>query len=145
MFNVLIVNGIKTPLYYHKTDGGAAYLTDTFIEDEEGHREGSFEKANNVIRIDGGELDILKLAALSTEEGKKQMKEMTVTWQVNLNADTPLEAAEAALKMQRDRTSIATVFDVREEDDTITRVDLQEGTQVPVVDDTYNVAGLGGN
>ena len=27
MFNSIIKNGQKTPLYYHKTDGGAEYFT----------------------------------------------------------------------------------------------------------------------
>jgi len=48
-------------LYYHKTDGGAEYLTDRFIECKNGHREGIFEKAKYVIRIDG---DITKDAEL---------------------------------------------------------------------------------
>ena len=40
-------------LYYHKTDGGAEYLTDTFIKFGE-HKEASFtDKTKYVIRIDG--------------------------------------------------------------------------------------------
>ena len=41
-------------LYYHKTSGGAEYLTDTFIECENGHREGhtNFD-TKYVVRIDG--------------------------------------------------------------------------------------------
>ena len=34
-------------LYHHKTDGGAEYLMDTFIECENGHKEGIFEGAKN--------------------------------------------------------------------------------------------------
>ena len=41
-------------LYYHKTDGGAEYLFDTFIECENGHKEGGFtDETKYVVRIDG--------------------------------------------------------------------------------------------
>jgi hypothetical protein len=49
-------------LYYHKTDGGAEYLMDAFIKCKGGHKEGVFEGANYVIRIDG---DITKDAELT--------------------------------------------------------------------------------
>ena len=48
-------------LYYHKTDGGAEYLTDTFIEGPNGHKEGTFKDAKYIVRIDG---DITKDAEL---------------------------------------------------------------------------------
>ena len=48
-------------LYHHKTDGGAEYLTDVFIECKNGHREGIFKGAKYVVRIDG---DIEKDAEL---------------------------------------------------------------------------------
>lgn len=51
-------------LYYHKTDGGAEYLTDTYIQyTHEGveYREGSFRDAKYIVRIDG---DITKDAEL---------------------------------------------------------------------------------
>jgi len=41
-------------LYYHKTDGGAKYLFDTFIECDNGHKEGTItEKTKYVIWVDG--------------------------------------------------------------------------------------------
>jgi hypothetical protein len=40
-------------LYYHKTDGGAEYLTDTIIECPNGHKEGTFSGAKFIVRIDG--------------------------------------------------------------------------------------------
>lgn len=41
-------------LYYHKTDGGAEYLYDTFIECGNGHKEGVLtERTRYMIRIDG--------------------------------------------------------------------------------------------
>lgn len=45
-------------LYYHKTTGGAEYLTDTFItyKDNDGktHNEGTFtDETNYIVRIDG--------------------------------------------------------------------------------------------
>lgn len=55
-------------LYYHKTDGGAEYLTDTFLEwEHEGKsgREGTFKDAKYIVRIDG---DIEKDAELSIRE-----------------------------------------------------------------------------
>lgn len=48
-------------LYYHKTDGGAEYLTDKYIELPNGHREGVFRDAEYIVRIDG---DITKDAEL---------------------------------------------------------------------------------
>jgi hypothetical protein len=41
-------------LYYHKTDGGAEYLFDTFVECENGHRHGILDdRTKYVVRIDG--------------------------------------------------------------------------------------------
>ena len=49
-------------LYYHKTDGGAEYLLDTFIECKDGHKEGVINNETKyVVRIDG---DITKDAQL---------------------------------------------------------------------------------
>jgi hypothetical protein len=52
-------------LYYHKTDGGAEYLTDKFVVCPNGHKEGIFNGAKYVVRIDG---DITKDAELSIAE-----------------------------------------------------------------------------
>jgi len=49
-------------LYYHKTNGGAEYLFDTFVECEDSHREGVVKGAKYVVRIDG---DITKDAELT--------------------------------------------------------------------------------
>lgn len=40
-------------LYYHKTDGGAEYLTDKFTLCLNGHKEGILEGAKYIVRIDG--------------------------------------------------------------------------------------------
>ena len=52
-------------LYYHKTDGGAEYLTDKYITVKNylggSHKEGIMKGANYVVRIDG---DIEKDAEL---------------------------------------------------------------------------------
>jgi hypothetical protein len=41
-------------LYFHQTDGGARYLFDTFIECDNGHKEGTItDKTKYVIRLDG--------------------------------------------------------------------------------------------
>lgn len=56
-------------LYYHKTGGGAEYLTDTFIpweHDGKSGKEGTFtDKTKYVVRIDG---DITTDAELSVRE-----------------------------------------------------------------------------
>jgi len=49
-------------LYYHKTDGGAEYLTDKFIVCPNGEKEGTFEGAKYIVRTDG---DITKDAELT--------------------------------------------------------------------------------
>lgn len=43
-------------LYYHMTDGGAEYYSTTYVECENGHREGTFKGV--VMRTDGGEIEI---------------------------------------------------------------------------------------
>ena len=53
MFNCIIKNGKRTELYYHKTDGGAEYLTDKYT------LEGIFKGATLIIRIDGNELEFI--------------------------------------------------------------------------------------
>lgn len=56
-------------LYYHRTDGGAEYLTDTFIKCGK-HKEASFtDKTKYVIRIDG---DITKDAELIIRASTKK-------------------------------------------------------------------------
>ncbi len=57
-------------LYYHKTDGGAEYLMDTFLEIKsgpfKGHCEGVInDKTKYVVRIDG---DITKDAELNVRD-----------------------------------------------------------------------------
>jgi len=43
----------KIRLYYHKTDGGAEYLTDKYAVCPNGEKEGIFKDANYIVRIDG--------------------------------------------------------------------------------------------
>jgi len=53
-------------LYYHKTDGGAEYLFDTFFKCKDGSKEGIVNaKTKYVIRIDG---DIRKDVELTIYE-----------------------------------------------------------------------------
>ena len=55
-----MIKSIK--LYYHRTAGGAEYLFDTFVEKDNGHKEGAISmKTKYTIRIDG---DIRKDAEL---------------------------------------------------------------------------------
>lgn len=41
------------PLYSHKTDGGAEYLTDKFIVCPNGEKDGIFIGATIIVRLDG--------------------------------------------------------------------------------------------
>ena len=52
-------------LYFHRTDGGAEYLMDAYIECKDGHREGVFRGSKYIVRIDG---DIEKDAELNINE-----------------------------------------------------------------------------
>ncbi len=58
-------------LYHHKTDGGAEYLTDKFIFCPNGEKEGIFEGANFIVRIDG---DITKDAELTVIKNRANKK-----------------------------------------------------------------------
>lgn len=44
------------------------------------------------------------------------MPTFKVFWEIDIEADTPVEAAQKALEIQRDEESIATVFTVVNED-----------------------------
>lgn len=44
------------------------------------------------------------------------MTEYIVTWQMDIEAESPLEAAKEALRIHRDPASIATIFTVQEKD-----------------------------
>ena len=55
-------------LYYHKTDGGAEYLTDKYKRCPDGSKEGVFEGAKYIVRIDG---DIQKDAELLVKDPAK--------------------------------------------------------------------------
>jgi hypothetical protein len=50
----------------------------------------------------------------------------TVTWEIQLSADSPRAAAELALEIQRDVYSDAVVFSVTGDDGNQTTVDLME-------------------
>ena len=61
-------------LYYHETDGGAKYLTDTYIKwshNGKSGKEGIFKGAKYIVRIDG---DITKDAELTVVEKKLNRK-----------------------------------------------------------------------
>src|SRR5436309_15439726 len=54
------------------------------------------------------------------------MPEYRITWEIDLWADSPREAAEQALTIHRNPESIATVFDVTDETGHTERIDLDE-------------------
>jgi hypothetical protein len=80
-------------LYYHKTDGGAEYLFDTFIECPDGHKEGTINgQTKYIVRIDG---DITKDAELTVKGVNKQqaiLEECEAYIAVNGNNEYPIDA-----------------------------------------------------
>jgi hypothetical protein len=55
------------------------------------------------------------------------VKRYLVTWTIDMDADSPEEAAACAFRIQRDASSIATCFDVTDsETGQIKAVDVQE-------------------
>lgn len=51
------------------------------------------------------------------------MPEYHLEWEIDLTADSPLEAAKEALAVQRDLNAITSVFTVTDEDGNVTVVD----------------------
>jgi hypothetical protein len=63
-----------------------------------------------------------------------------VLWEIDIfDADSPREAAEKALEIQRKPDSIATVFTVRDETDESAAVDLDDDSYAP--DQDYSMPG----
>lgn len=61
------------------------------------------------------------------------MPEYRVVWEIDIEADTPKEAAKKALKIQRDPESTATVFD------TFERGDISQFSDIPITVDLGHV------
>lgn len=59
-----------------------------------------------------------------------EQKQWLVTWEIDVYADDPKEAAEKARSLQAHKDSLATVFTVAG-DEGSWQVDLTENTQVP--------------
>ena len=57
------------------------------------------------------------------------MKNYLVTWLIDLEAESPEDAARQALDIQRDPDSWALVFGVREPGKRVVRVDLWKGEE----------------
>ena len=57
---------MQKKLYYHKTSGGAEYLTDKYMRCPDGSKEGVFKNAKIIVRIDG---DIRKDAEIMIKGG----------------------------------------------------------------------------
>jgi hypothetical protein len=56
----------------------------------------------------------------------EKYKSYVVTWEIELDAESPLEAAREAQRIQRDPKSIASVFDVSDGSGDIERIDLDD-------------------
>ena len=54
------------------------------------------------------------------------MPEYRVHWEIDIEAESPIDAAEQALTIHRSPESIATVFDVTDEGGHTERIDLDE-------------------
>jgi hypothetical protein len=67
------------------------------------------------------------------------MMNYRVSWEIDIDADSPREAAERALEIQRRPDSIATVFTVRDESGESIEVDLGEDSCA--TDDNYLARG----
>ena len=87
-------------LYYHKTDGGAEYLFDTYVKCENGHKEGTInDKTKYIVRIDG---DIEKDAELNVRDEKdytihvKRIQEGSILVEAD-NKEEAIEKAEEKL------------------------------------------------
>ncbi len=59
------------------------------------------------------------------------MTDYYIEWSIDLEAETAREAAQKALEIMRDPSSIATVFRIYDEDGNPVQVDLQEEAQGP--------------
>lgn len=58
------------------------------------------------------------------------MPHYKIAWFIDIEADSPLEAAQEALAIHRDSESIATVFTVRSADSSIC-IDAANGEELP--------------
>lgn len=58
--------------------------------------------------------------------GSLPTSEYTVEWSINLDAETPVDAARQALGIQRDPGGIATVFRVWDQHGYSWRIDLED-------------------
>ena len=54
------------------------------------------------------------------------MTHYVVTWEIDVDAETPQDAARQAWELMRAEDSTANVFDVLDEDGECTRVDLED-------------------
>jgi hypothetical protein len=66
---------MHTRLYYHKTDGGAEYLSDRWELSPAGNKEGVFKNAKIIVRIDGDirkDAEITLADELFTPNGKSE-------------------------------------------------------------------------
>lgn len=77
-------------LYYHKTGGGAEYLTDRWTRNPDGSKEGVFKNARIIVRIDG---DIRKDAKITLADELFAMEDRQVTQAEKLDAIAALYEA----------------------------------------------------
>ena len=73
----------------------------------------------------------------------RELRKYTVTWSIDVEAGSPIEAADIALDVQRDTASAASVFVVfDDESGTSTRVNLLRNTARDITHGTSLARGL---
>lgn len=81
----------------------------------------------------------LKLALLSRKDSI--MIKYDVVWNIELEADSPGEAAQIAREIQLDPDSMATVFEVIDEEDQIYTVDVEDLIEAPAEEEVEDGKG----
>ena len=90
-------------LYYHKTGGGAEYLTDKFIVCPNGGKEGTIEGAEYIVRIDGDKTKDCELTVTSNNEllnaCKRAKADLRIMADSKFMCDTLRIGAKTSLEM----------------------------------------------
>lgn len=124
-------------------DGGNDYeerFTRSAIE------EARFEDGKYVVVNDEGERSTIKAGKVvghyPAEPSGDSSGEFTVTWRIEVNAESPMAAAEAAFEIMRDKSSEATFFNVEDINGERFDVDLFEETIKSMAKQPLNRVGV---
>ena len=104
------------------TMGDALDLIERLAPDESAHMHTKARLASAIVR-----LGLVQNTLTAKGERAVKQRRFTITWEIDVWAESHEAAARAALEIQRDPTSSATVFEVWEEDATEGhRIDITE-------------------